>query len=263
MFCGLLVTMSSFLPGCQTAGEKKESKPVGHRARNLIGVIEPTGAVRETNLRAETWEAATERLEQIDIEQFNATVARVAELAEVITERINAIDPQQVTATSEDLSATVAALEKKIDDAPLDEATLAVLELAETFDAKTKVLEIERFNLLLAEVKETLLSIKGVVRRVDEHTTQASEGVQDVLGEVKQKLDELPIDEATASLSRAERTLEEVQQTSSQLPQLGEDVSATLATARLALKVLIALLILLGFATTLWIVRQFRKPAAP
>ena len=220
-------------PGCRSTqkvaqGAEKVVDTSGEAARDLVRKIDVTGATDEAARRGELWKTAQTRLEELDVEQLNATVAQLQQLAIDVRLNVEQLQPEAIAQLGTDLTASASAVREQLQAAPVHETVTRVLDVAETIDAKLKVLELERLNELLADAQTGVAELRAAVTRLNERLTQNLDQTQTVLTGVSGRLDDLPVEQLQGTLTQAQQTLAALNAQLATLPELQSETQHAL-----------------------------------
>ena len=142
LLLSVLLGLSLLGSGCHTAGKAVEAS--GEGARKVVRDIDVTGTAKQAEARTQFLRAAAKRLEELNVDALNAAIAELKVSVGMLNERLAALSPEDWQQLQQDLTASLTALRQQLERAPIQQASTAVLNVAETVDAKVKMLELER-----------------------------------------------------------------------------------------------------------------------
>ena len=238
-----LVGLSVVSPGCRSAGKAVEAG--GEGARKIVRDIDVTGTAKQAEARTDFLKAAAQRLQEIDVDALNAAIAELKVSVTLLNERLAALSPEDWQQLQQDLSGSLSALREQLEGAPIQRASTAVLNVAETIDAKAKVLELDRVNELLRQAGTALEEVRAAVQQLDQNLKTA-------VDETRAVLVDLPTEELRETAAELQEAVGELRDHGTQLTQ---DTQQTLATVRIMAQVATVALGILGLGGVVWLVR--------
>lgn len=260
----LLLPLAAVLAGCETTGRVVETG--GDKTRDLIGKVEPTGTLKEIEARRSAFDELRLRLEELDVEGFNALVASLTASAEKLAQHVDRIPSENLAALERDVSRTVAAVRTQAEAARLDETTSAVRTLTATLADKSSELDVSKINELVAEMIETVDELQSAAHTLETHTAGTLERVDQLLSESVERISALPADELREAVSSfaettaaAEQAIIPIRQSVSRFPATMAHLDMTLRSLQITFRVATGVLLLVGAYTIVWLFRIRRR----
>lgn len=262
----LVAPLITALAGCETTGQVVEKG--GQKTRDLIGKVEPTGTIKEIDARRTAFDELRLRLEELDVEGFNALVASLVASANKLAEHVDRIPSENLAELERDVSRTVAAVRTQAESAKLDETTSSIRALTATLDEKSRQLDVAKVNELIAEMTETVDELQQAAHTLETRSAATLERVDQLLSESVERISALPADELREAVSSfaqttaaAEEAIVPVRQSVSRFPATMANLDTTLRSLQLTFRVATGVLVLVGAYTIVWLFRARRRPA--
>jgi methyl-accepting chemotaxis protein len=211
--------------------------------------LEPTGTIDRNAKIGEAADTVKDRVEQIDVEGFNAAVVEIKRLIDVIRLFVETIPP--------DLGATVAT---KIEGVELDTLSVSLEKLAEESTRKVAKFDPEAINLAVADIRKVAADVADRVSRID---VEAGNRLIADAAQVSQSADDL-VQRSTALIERLQQTVDalptaEVRESARGVQSVTADLSPIMGQVRVALWLVIALTAALIVCALTWILRTVRR----
>lgn len=245
--------------GCRAAGTVVERG--GTATRTVLGKVDPTGLIPETERRTQTWEQAQTVLRELDVEEWNRLTANLATVVEKLSERLDALEAGEVRAISANLLATSAALRKNAEAMDLTEVLGALGRAAEQIERHVASLEVERLNHVLAQTEAVSERVNEVIEQVEPAIGEVAQKSVAVVQEVQSTLAALPVQELRDSADRVNAAAAALAESTVWMPGLGRELNVTVQSIRAATFLAMGLMGLLGMCAVGWLLRR-REPRA-
>lgn len=246
--------------GCQpteralSTGEKE--------ARSIIGTVDPTGAIAETEERKKLWAAARKRFEELDIARFNQTVEALGAAVQRFDERVAAIDVQSIrdaTAASNEL---LKVAKEQFEQAKVDEVGAQARELLTHANLRVQALNPEQLAAIVAGVAESAARLHEVIDALDGRLASVAASAQSLSDMATRRVGELPIDDARVALLQLRTAIDEigvaaghVRRATAPLPAASTELESALRWARTMLITATGVLTIAGVSLLAWLFR--------
>lgn len=246
--------------GCQpteralSTGEKE--------ARSIIGTVDPTGAIGETEERKKLWAAARKRIEELDIARFNQTVEALGAAVQRLDERIAAIDVQSIRDASAATDELMKAARAQIERANLEEISAKAAQLAADVDLRVQSLSPDQFAAIVAGVAESVARLYQVIDALDGRLATVAAGAESLSETAVRRVNELPIAETRDALLGLRSAVDEfgvaagdVRRAAALLPAASSELESALRWARTMLITATGVLTIAGVSLLAWLFR--------
>ncbi len=255
----LAIVMLGATGGCQTAGKVVERG--GTATRTVLGKVDPTGLIPETERRMQTWEQAQSVLREVDVEEWNRLTSNLATAVEKLSERLDALDPGEFKVMSANLVAASAALRKNAEAMDTTEILAALGRAAVQIERHVASLEVERLNRVLAQTEAVSERVKEVIVQAEPAIGKATEKTVAAVMDVRSTLAALPVQELRNSADRVNAAAAALAESTAWMPGLGRELNETVRSIRMAAYLAMGVMGLFGSCAVGWLLRQ-RAPRA-
>jgi tetrahydromethanopterin S-methyltransferase subunit B len=261
--CIALVAWMLLSWGCRHAEQ------AGRSARGIIGTVEPTGVVAETEARMTTWEAIKQRLDELDIQGVNDAVAALTSVADLMRARLEALPAEHVASLGDETLASLSALRQQVEEADIGATTRSLRSLIDDLRSKTGAVPADEARALIREVTQLATELRATVQRIEGRletvgqqtetlAQRATELVEAVSADqVRQVVERL--DEATAE---AKTALAPIRRAGERWPETTRSLDGALRSATFAVRVAMVAFGLWGLCAVAWLVRLMRPRGA-
>lgn len=246
--------------GCQpteralSTGEKE--------ARSIIGSVDPTGAIAETEERKKLWTAARKRFEELDIARFNQTVEALGAAVQRLDERVAAIDVQSIRDASAATDELMKAARAQIEQANLEEISAKAAQLAADVDLRVQSLSPDQLATIVAGIAESVARLHQVIAALDGRLATVATGAESLSETAVRRVNELPIAETRDALLRLRSAVDEigvaagdVRRAAALLPAASSELESALRWARTMLITATGVLTIAGVSLLAWLFR--------
>jgi hypothetical protein len=245
----VILSLNLIACGCETVDRTVEAG--GEGARKVIGGIEPTGIVKETQERQEAWGAIRLKVDQVDIGQFNETVADFRNLVQGLTQRLEVLPMEEFASANRSVAASAAALQQQIESLRLNEAVQSVEALGQTLNQKAAELDVTGFNALAGELQSVAEEFRRLGQTIAQDTTVLARAAAE-------RLHGLPPEQLRATLARLNAAAVSIDRVAEQLPQTAQKFDSALGSARFGFRATSAMALLASACMGLWLFKSWR-----
>jgi hypothetical protein len=246
-----------FAGGCRTVGGAMEAG--GRATRGVVGSVEPTGVVAETEERRKLWEATRERIEGLELDKVNAAINDLADGVAKLTERIEALRTEDITTVAEQLVSATTSLRQQIEAADLPRLVEGIHTMIGTVDTEVvgKV-NVDEINALVTDVRATSAQLRESVFRLESSLAGLMTDVQTLTRNVNRVVEVVPTEQVERTLATVDETTLMIRSSTANLPSTMAQIDETLGLLRWLTRVLLVVAITFGLGACAWFVRLVR-----
>ena len=237
---GLLAILAAvLLSGCEATASK--AKRVASGAGEVVSAVDPTGTVRRNVEIGAASAALQARLDEVDIESLNSTVACLGDLAYTLRERVDSLGPEVTEMVSAELRV-----------AQLEELSQSLQALAAESSEQLSKLDVDAVNKLIADAQAQVTEIDmDKANQLVEEFGALQPQLDEVLRKTAAALDQIERAAAVLPVAETEATLQAVRQSAVGLRRSTRGLSVTVWLAN-------ALLVMLCVCSVVWL-RKARR----
>lgn len=251
---GALVIVAA---GCRMASKAVEAG--SDTARGVIGAVDPTGIVPESQARKDAADKIREKVAEIDVQAFNDAVLEIQYTVSALRERIEALSPEELERMQAAISGASAALKEEIEAADFDGAVRAANDAGTKLHAKIEALDVASWNALIDRLNETATNLDALVQRLGDESTLVVRDARDVVHRVGEAVDTLPIVQAKAAVQQIESSAADAKGAVERWPTTVDRVEETLQAVRTGFRVMTVAGVLMGLCAMVWLVGAMRR----
>ena len=233
------------------------------KTRSIIGTVDPTGAIAETEERKKLWTAARKRFEEVDVARLNQTVEALGAAVQRLDERIAAIDVQSIRDASAATDELMKAAKAQIEQANAGEVSAKVQELLTNTDLRIQALNPEQLAAIVAGITESAARLHDVIDALDGRLASVAASAQSLSDVAARRVGDLPIDETRGALLQLRSAIDEVgvaaehvRRATAPLPAASTELESTLRWARTMLITATGVLTIAGVSLLAWLFRR-------
>lgn len=233
------------------------------KAGEFLGSIEPTGLLstaqhleEAAKHQAAAVESYSTKLEQMDVERLNETIATLGDTSTTLRERLAAIAPDDVDATFANLRSAAENLNRQLSQADITRTTNSAISLAETADAKLKALDPHRVNDVLIDSQKTIAQLQQAIEKLSQRVDTTGDDTTALLASTRETLASLPVDELRATLTELTATTRALRESTGQVPAVTANVLSITESLKFVVWAFLGLTALAAACLIVWLVQK-------
>jgi hypothetical protein len=225
----------------------------------VIGAVDPTGLVPETQARKEAASSIKDKFDQVDVEAINAAFVQFEATVCAFRERLEALSVVDISQMQGNLVQASARVRETVESTELQGALQSVESVTTVLAEKVQAVDVAGFNALLTRLNESVLHLDEAVSGIGTESTAAIGETRELVKQLKESLAALPVAETRDAIVRLDGAAVQVSGVVDRLPPTAEHVDETLSAVRTSFRVVTVTGVLFGVCAVVWLVGAMRR----